>query len=86
VHVCSRGRLNIKLEIRAALFTPAVHRLSNVYDERRPTYDGVGAAVTKITREVRALARWGVEPLLRALARAEGREALDSGCDDAGWG
>jgi hypothetical protein len=43
--------------------------------------------VTQITREVRALAPWGgIAPPLRALVRAEGREALDSGCDDAGWG
>jgi len=55
---CPRCVVCLAWEVRAALFTPAVHRLSNVYDERRPTYDGVGAAVTQITREVRALARW----------------------------
>ena len=37
---------------------PTFTARSNVYDARQHTYDGAGADVTRITHEVRSLARW----------------------------
>jgi hypothetical protein len=46
------------LKQRAHSATTFTAALSNVYDARRPTYDGAGAGVTRIIHAVRALARW----------------------------